>query len=322
MKKNNLLLLKLTRQRAHLLLGVLVTIFISCGKVVEPKKEFIVSVDNIQLEMVKVNTPTPLHNSGDQPVWMAQSGTAIYFSNPASGAPQFFDKYDLTTNSFTALAPFSTICMCVHESKLVPAGNDLFYIPEGSGMKYDVTSNTFTPTSHSADAAATVGKSGVGYLNGRIYFLGQNSLSKTFMYYDVANDSWGLLPDYFYNTNSSNLLGVNNKLYVFGGVNTSRKVSVYDPATQDWTAKRDANFDMDYSFDRHLTALYNGRFVFVLHASSIHIYDIETDTWSATPRTLQLSSDLRVRNLFSINNKLYLTGINNGNFELYALKIK
>ncbi|HYH13967.1 MAG TPA: hypothetical protein VD794_02025 [Flavisolibacter sp.] len=322
MKMNDMSLWTPARFGAVLWLGALITSLTSCDKKVEPKEEFQMTVDNIQLEVTKLNTPTPLHNAANI-YWMAQAGNAIYLASPSnSGSTQFFDKYDLSTNTFTSLNTSPWLCACGYSSKIVSDGTNLFYIPEGRGGKYNTATNTWSTTAYSAEAGNTGGEPGVGVLNGRIYFIGQRDKSKAFKYYDIASNAWGFTTDYLYSTNSSLVVGAANKLYVFGGDDAVRKVSVYDPATQTWTAKRDATFDIGGSWGSHLTALLQDRFVFLLKGNKIYIYDIQTDNWSVTPRTITVNAGLGSQNIFAINGKLYLAGINDANFELFELKVK
>jgi Kelch motif len=127
---------------------------------------------------------------------------------------------------------------------------------------YDPATNTWTrkqdmPIFHTGGSSSVVGASGVtGVINGKLYVVTacfeayepwgyietgwctEDRRSPQFLRYSPASDSWTILPAPFTGTDfwtESPYAGgvINGKFYVMGG----GKFKVYDPATNQWTAK-------------------------------------------------------------------------------------
>ncbi len=281
-------------------------------------------VDKMKLTITKVNTPVAPHQPGPYSVYMEMHRGTIYVGNPSNTAkPQYFDMYDIGSNSFTVLDTTKNLCACGYGSRIVSDGNDRIYYIANDATYYSASAKKWTWFNLDASVKDNFGEAGAMYMDNKIYYIGGRTANTRVKYFDLKTNSWYNSADFPYSTNSCDGVAVNGKLYVLGGVNGKKKFSVYDPAANKWTTKPELSFETNFDDDRHFVASI-GQYLFVLqdYEQKIQIYDTKADKWSATPVTTAFAMDSRYTNLFSWNNKLYVAGqIFAGDFQLYQVSV-
>ncbi len=281
------------------------------------------NVDNVKLSITKVNTPVALHNVKRYTAFLEMHNGAIYVANGfGNDAKQFFDKYDLATNTFTPLDTPKNLCHCGYSSKLVSdKDNRLFYIANQADY-YSVSANKWYSINFPPNAANNIGEAGAISMNDKMYYIGGREPSTAVKYFDVKLMGWYNASDFPYPTNRCDGVAVNGKMYVFGGEGGKNRFSIYDAATNAWTVKDTMNFNFTPSYDQRSAGVI-GQYIFLKQSKNVYVYDITNDKWATAPIVTSLSSDNGYNyQVFSSGDKLYFATQNpNEDFQLYQAVI-
>ncbi len=172
--------------------------------------------------------------------------------------------YNVTTNSWTLRAPlpvplYGMSGAGVINGKIYVPGGFSYWYPQRGMLMYDPVKNTWAVKSpipyirYDAGASIFGAGSGVsGVINGKLYVLTQCWDTSDQQYrpcdeallfrYNPITDRWARLASppqdagVFLQHGMAGVIG--GKLYVVGGTGTEGRITVYDPATNQWTAKR------------------------------------------------------------------------------------
>ncbi len=156
---------------------------------------------------------------------------------------------------------------------------------------------------------------GMAELDGKIYIVGgysnsDNQVHSTLQVYDPASSSWDTKPSMSYDRKLSSVVGLNGKLYVFGGQdrwgNNQTYLEVYDPIAETWTIKTTLPFNASQYVSPGVAI--NGK-IYLMDWQTIHIYDPPTDTWDSftTNQTGRNGVSLQV-----IGDQFYIVGGEDG----------
>lgn len=299
----------------HLLVCLSLVALLSCKKedaATTPTAQK--TADDVVLTSKSLDVPLSNYDIGNYSFQSIMVGNSIYYASYSNTAkPQFFTRYDIASNTFSAaLAKSSNVCGCGYSSRLITDGTNVFYIANDA-TKYVASSNTWSPISYPATAKDNAGEAGVGYYGGNIYFVGGRTPSTLFKYYSISQDKWFTLPNYLYPTNRSQVVAHKDKLYVLGGSGAARKVSSFSTGTNTWTALADAPFDINSSYESSYSVTLND-YIFLLQSQLVHVYDIAKDSWSTTP--IKMTDLPSQANLFTNGQKLYVAGKNHSNIPV------
>ena len=247
-------------------------------------------------------------------LWAISIGSNLFIGNESNSGQfnQFFTKYDFNTSSFTDLPTNGEICACGYNSILVTDNTSLYYFAN-EGVKFSPGSQSWSSVNY--PYAFQNGEAGCGVLNGRIYYIGGRNFTTTVRYYDISSDSWdSLATKFYYRTNSSAVIGFNNKLYVLGGNSEGQyKVSVYDPLTDSWSKKADCPYKTyDY-------AVLFQNLIIVRGDENLYCYDPINDKWKSTYALPSAINDVIP---FVYNSNLYIVGINYDTYKIVLYKFK
>ncbi|MGY2892837.1 hypothetical protein [Deinococcus sp. UYEF24] len=278
------------------------------------------TVDDITVAVKQLSVPVTTYDIGNYSYQSLLVGNSLYFANYSNTAkPQFFVRYDLTSNTFSsALAKSSNVCGCGYTSKLVSDGSNIFYIANDA-TKYTASANAWTPITYPATAKDNAGEAGVTYYNGNIYFVGGRTASTLFKYYNVSQNQWYTAPNYLYPTSQSEMASYKDKIYVIGGSGTESKLSVFSTASNTWTALKDVPFKTSTSYETVRSAVL-GDDLYLLQGQSLYIYDLVNDVWAKNPVALTGVSSDSSNGLFSNGLKLYIASKNSSNIpQVYEL---
>lgn len=279
-------------------------------------------VNNMKITMSKVNTPVAPHNPQNYSIWIEMHNGVIYTGNP-SNTPiaQYFDKYDLTTNTFTALPVNDEVCACGYMSNLVSDRSGAIYYIANEAVKYSVSGSTWSNVTYPETAQDNNGETASIYFDNKIYYIGGRDISKTVRYFDLPTQSWYNAPDFPYATGQGDGVGVGNKMYVLGGKGNKNGFSVYDKTANNWTALPSLPFDGEFYYATHnITAI--DKYIFVLRDKKIWVYDTGANQWATNPLPNGAEINNYYANLFSWDGKLYIAGKNNANdFQLYQATV-
>ena len=281
----------------------------------------VADVNSLKLTISKINTPIAPHNPGNYTVWFEMHNGAVYVGSPSNTGvvAQYFDKYDIASNTFTTLPVHEEVCACGFMSSLVSdRGSNIYYI-SNEAVKYSSDNNTWSEMPFPATAHDNHGETGAIYFDNKIFYIGGRDASNKVKYFDLPTQTWFNAPDFPYSTNRCDGVGIGNKLYVFGGENGKKKFSVYDKGTNSWTSMTDMPFETNFSYSTHYVAAV-GKYIFIQQNNSINVYDTQADKWATTP--IPNTANVNNVNLLSWNGKLYIAGKNNSNdFQLYQATI-
>lgn len=281
------------------------------------------TVNDIKLEITKVNTPVAPHNPGGYSFYTIMLNGALYMGNPSNtGKTQYFDKYDITTNTFTTVDTTKNLCACGYGSKMVTdGGNNIYYIANDA-TKFSADDNDWTWFAFPTNAKDNHGESGPIYQDKKIFYIGGRTPSRKVKYIDLQTKTWYNAPDFPYATNMVDGVSVDGKIYAMGGTNGKTKFSMYDPAANAWQVLPDLPFETNFWYDRHyVTAV--GQNIYVLLDDKIQVYDTKASKWSVNPVTTAFDFDRSYMSIYSWNGKLYIASkSNSGDFQLYQAVIK
>ncbi len=266
------------------------------------------TVNDIALTPKQLSVPINTYDTGIHPIQSVLVGNSIYFANYSNtDKPQFFVRYDLSSNTFSAdLAKSDNMCGCGYRSKLVSDGTAVFFIANAA-TKYTPSSNSWTVLSYPAMAEDNAGEAGLTYYNGNIYFVGGRTPSTLFKYYTISQDKWFTAPNYLYSTTSSEIVAYKDKLYVLGGLGAKQKMAYFATGTNTWTALKDISFEVSTS-DGNVFSAVLGDYLYLLQNQSVYIYDLVNGIWATEP--IKLDGLPSNGNLFSNGKKLYVSGKN------------
>lgn len=287
----------------------------------EPPVVTPISVDQLKLTIAKVNTPVADHSTGNTYLWFEMMNGSIYFGSPSNtnALKQYFDKYDIAANKFTALDTTRNLCACGYMSSMVAdkAGNIYYFANDAT--RYSASKDLWEELSFPNTARNNHGESGAVHLNGKIYYIGGREASTTVKYFNTQNATWYYAADYPFRINMCDGIAAGNKLYVLGGNSAKKKFCVYDEPGNTWVTKPDMPFEMDYTYGLHKVATLNN-YIFAMGGGKIQVYDIIAEKWSANP--IPVPAQLNNLNIFSYNGKLYIVGTNaTYDFQLYEASI-
>lgn len=272
------------------------------------------TVNDIVLTAKQLSVPLSTYDTGPYPIQSVMVGNSIYFGNYSNTAkPQFFVRYDLSSNAFSsALAKSANMCGCGYSSKLVSDGTNVFFIANDA-TKYTASSNTWTNLSYPATAKDNAGEAGVTYYNGSIYFIGGRTPSTLFKQYSISQDKWFTAPNYLYPTTGSEIAAYKDRLYVLGGQGAKKKMAYYSTGTTTWTPVKDTPFEVSSNYGNVFSAVL-GDNLYLLQNQSVYVYDLAKDVWATEP--IKLEGMPGYANLFSNGQKLYIAGKNTSNIPV------
>jgi N-acetylneuraminic acid mutarotase len=285
------------------------------------------TVEDVTITTQRVNTPIApkLGYEGYTGFsWFQLIGDDILYtcaSNLGAGNAQFMLKYNLTTNSFKTVTPNSIVCACGYTNSFVTDNTNAFMV-SNDARKYSVSTDTWSDIDFPAAVRDNIGESGMSYANGKIYVCGGREATKSFKSYDIATNTWSNNNDYTENVGTPEMVTVQNKIYLLGGNATNKNFSVFDIATETWTEKTNLNFEFGSNAYGNIVSTAKNRYIFVLQADNIYVYDILKDKWKTTPIAIPVSGNSAL-NLFGLNDTtLYVTGVNaSKDFALYKLTL-
>lgn len=302
---------------AALLLGLTLSACAGGGSTPPPTK----TVNDITVTATQLSVPVTTFDIGNYSFQSVMVGNSIYFASYSNTAkPQFFARYDIGSNTFSAaLSKSSNVCACGYMSKLVSDGTNIFYIANDA-TKYTASSNAWSNLTYPSTAKDNAGEAGVVYYSGNIYFVGGRTPSTLFKYYNIAQDKWFTSTNYLYSTNRSEVAVYKDKIYVFGGAGIARKVAAFSTSANTWTALKDAPFDINTSYEGVYTAVL-GDYLYLLQGQKVYIYDFVNDLWATNP--IELSNvTSSYGNLFSNGLKMYIATKNTSNIpQVYELTV-
>ncbi len=297
----------------NLLLCVTLLWLIGCAKDEDAGSPPEKTVNDVVLTAKPFNVPVTGFDIGPYSFHSVMVGNAIYFaSNSNTAKPQFFTRYDINSNAFSAaLAKSPNVCGCGYSSRLVTDGTNVFYIANDA-TRYVASSNTWQTLSFPTTAKDNHGEAGAAYFNGNIYFVGGRTASTLFKYYSIGQDKWFTVPNYLYPANSSEMAVYKDRLYAIGGQGIQQKVSYFSTTANSWTALKDVPFPVNTSSTGTYSAVLN-EYLFLLQGKQIYVYDLTKDTWSAA---IPLPDAPNNANLFTNGQKLFLAGKNAANIPV------
>lgn len=219
----------------------------------------------------------PSHSYRSDNLWAAGIGAKVYLGNESNSGQysQFFVEYDIFENTFTDLPTNEEVCACGYSSYFITHNANLYYIAN-EAVEYIPSQNKWTGFSSTYNDPYRRGEAGVAAVDDEIFLVGGRNNLNTLVRYDFFNDTWSLGPDFPYYTSYSAAVGYNGKLYVFSGSGEgTKKVSVFNPDTDQWKALNDAPSDIT---DRCYAVAFNST-IYLTTSDKIFIYDPATDSW-------------------------------------------
>lgn len=241
-------------------------------------------------------------------------------------------EYDFIAQEFTQLNNFPTVIgtnyVEVIDGIIYSSGGTTNGSDSGNtttGYKYDIGSDAWTPIANNSIAMRN---GAVGTYDGKLYLYGgrvnDGSDDGNLYAYDPAEDQFiDGVADAPVAMSFPGAAAVNGKIYVAGGHDGSgwsKRTDEYDPATNMWTRKQDRPIEAI----EHMTCECNGKLYTVGghvgpggsggNSNLFYSYDPTTDTWDTLPVA---PSNLKMADMVSVGNKLYVPGSDGGSSNMY-----
>ncbi len=288
------------------------------------------TVNDITITTERVSTPIApnLGFTGPQDTsWFQLIGNDILYKcrhNPVAGADKFMLKYNLISNSFTSVSTsFSDMNSTGIVNSFVTDNFNAFHFGD-LAKKYDFQLNLWITLDYPIAVRSSTGGAGMSYANGKIYACGGGTLfNKGFKSFDITSNGWSNENDYSEDIGTSEMVTVQNKIYLLGGNATNKNFSYFDLTSKIWVAKTNLSFAIATNSLSNIVAQAKSRYIFALQGDKIYVYDIVKDQWKTNPITIPVTGNSFLH-LFGLNdNTLLVTGVNTTtkDFALYKLPL-
>lgn len=227
-------------------------------------------------------------------------------------------NYNESQPSWNTKAPLSA---AKYTGTISELNGKIYFIGGYNGTSSIATTEVYDPGTDSwtiKSAMPTARTVWTAVVNGKIYAIGGNkgtistpNITDINEEYNPVTDSWTTKASMPTARNSFGIGVVNDKIYVFGGINSSSQVTskneVYDPSTNSWTTKSDGP---SKTYANSAVVVDNDIYHFggstgTNYLSTVRVYSTISDTWStkaSMPVTLRYPSANR------IGDKIYVFG--------------